>query len=155
MQVALLATALTILAYLLARTFVARRIAARARAAAPATREVPGCLVLDGLSVRHLSIDGRTFAFTGVTAVAPCGFSHVPPGSHRVVLVIGAEARAVDAVVRSGETTRLARDAAGHLVAVAGERAPRQFDASYIHFPTWLRGPRMLLASARSRYEDA
>jgi len=152
MQVALFATALAILVYLLRRAVLARRSSARSGESA-AAREPPGCLELVGFPLPELSIDGRTFRFLGVTALAPRGFSHVPPGRHRVVVLVDGEARGVEAIVRPGALTRIVCDERGAVLALQAGAAPVAFDASYIHFPTWLRGPRLLLAV--SHLEDA
>ncbi len=147
MQIALFVTALAIFVYLLRRAVVARRTGGRALAA---PKIAPGCLELEGLPLRHLSIDGHMLPLVGVTAADARGFSHVPAGSHRIVIVADGEARALDAVVRSGEITRISRGERGALVTSTGGRVPVRFDASYIHFPTWSRGTRFMLTGGVS-----
>lgn len=145
MQVALFVTALAIFVYLLRRALLARR-----RPPAPTPKLAPGCIELVGLPLRHLSVDGQALPLLGVTSADPRGFSHVPAGRHRIVVVSEGEARAIEAVVRPGEITRISRDARGALVGASIGRAPAHFDASYIHFPTWARGTRFMLTGGVS-----
>lgn len=173
----LVVVSVAILSFVLGRALVRRAGRQRGRLAMPVRRDRdigslvhesklerlkkarPGVLELEGVPWERCALDGIPFPISGITAAAPRGFSHVPPGPHRIV-VGAAESveQALDLVIAEGESVRVHVAADGSLAIVPSALAPslgapRSFDASYIHFPTWALGPRLMLRG-RSRSRD-
>jgi hypothetical protein len=110
------------------------------------SKRKPAVLELDGLPWDRCSLDGIPFGLVGVTAKAPRGFSHVPAGRH--VLTVARTAKECEkrlAITLEAGRALVLREAGGVLVASELPIPNGPFSASYIHFPTWARGPRLML----------
>ncbi len=150
MQVALVAVSVAIFLLLLVRA-IRGAVTLRGGPSSPrpsgrASKRSVAVLELDGLPWERCSLDGIPFGLVGVTAKAPRGFSHVPAGRH--VLTVAPTAKEtekrLEVTLEPGRALVL-REAGGVLVASELPVPSGPFSASYIHFPTWARGPRLML----------
>jgi hypothetical protein len=150
MQVALVAVSVAIFLFLIVRairrTGAMREGRGSRRVSERAPKRKVAVLELDGLPWERCSLDGIPFGLVGVTAKAPRGFSHVPVGRH--VLTVARTAKEsekrLEVTLEPGRALVL-REAGGVLVASELPFPTGPFSASYIHFPTWARGPRLML----------
>jgi hypothetical protein len=114
---------------------------------APRARRPPargcgrGVLVFDGLELERVELDELPYPLAGLTTQAARGLYDVPCGRHRVrVRAARDEAPcALDVVMPAGGTLAVSLSAERGLIARSARRA--EIDASYIHYPTWARGP--------------
>lgn len=102
-----------------------------------------GVLVLEGLPLDRLEIDELPYSLIGATPVPARGLYGVTCGRHRVRLRgerdLATPSRSLDVVMPAGGSLCVSLGAEGDL---AVRSAPRDdLDASYIHYPTWARGP--------------
>jgi hypothetical protein len=150
MQVALVVVSVAIL-FLFVRVILRwtarmREVRGSRRTSERTSKRKPAVLELDGLPWDRCSLDGIPFGLVGVTAKAPRGFSHVPAGRH--VLTVARTAKESEkrlAITLEAGRALVLREAGGVLVASELPIPSGPFSASYIHFPTWARGPRLML----------
>lgn len=100
-----------------------------------------GVLVFEGLELAQVELDALPYPLSGLTTVAARGLYDVPCGRHRVRLrAEGADTpRTVDLVMPAGGSLLVSLNGELALVVRSAPRDP--INASYIHYPTWVRGP--------------
>lgn len=151
MQLALVVMSLTIFGFVIGRAVVhrSRRSTRAKRHAARTDRSLGGAVLeLEGIAWEGCLLDGIAFP-VGVTSEKPRGFSHMPAGHYRVELVTEGGRRSLELDLRPGEAVVVLEEA-GELRARPSALAPGPFNASYIHFPTWARGPLKMLCGGTS-----
>lgn len=110
----------------------------------------------DGLFARA-RLDDVPHPATGVTALAPRGFSHVPVGPHVVRLTSNEKQNTFEEIhitIVAGERVVIGLDHEGAPAVVARGPEPSAFDASYIHYPTWARGVGLTILGRAVRARD-
>jgi hypothetical protein len=126
----------------------------------PAVKRVPvgtGTLEIDADLFERARLDDVPHPTTGVTALAPRGFSHVPEGPHVVRLTAdndSTKTQELRVFMSAGERVVIGRDGGGAPAVLARGPAPTSFDASYIHYPTWSRGVGLTILGRAVRARD-